>query len=131
MTQRFRCLVLFPLGAGWAAPPSASAAPAAATPAPTYPGQREGDDVVNDFSFESGAKLPEMSFLAPSLGGELFGPGQRLRLVLGTSMGGLQSGSWGERYRERELPRVKNVRFVTVPASAKSRGHQTLAVAAL
>jgi len=32
---------------------------------------------------------------------------------------------------ERELPRVKSARFVTVPAGPSSRGHQTLAVAAL
>jgi hypothetical protein len=32
---------------------------------------------------------------------------------------------------EREIPRMKNARFVTVPAAPSSRGHQTLAVAAL
>lgn len=190
MTRRFRFLsfavagVLFPPGISWAAPPAA-AAPAAAAPAPAFPGQSEGDYVVKDFRFESGAKLPELklhyttlgtahknekgeidnavlllhgttgtgkSFLAPSLGGELFGPGQpldasryylilpdglgrggsskpsdglrmkfprygygdvvtaqyrlvreglgvkHLRLVLGTSMGGMQTWIWGERY---------------------------------
>lgn len=191
MTCRFRIVsfvaaaALFPLGTGWAAPSAGPSAPAASAPSPSFPGQKEGDYVVKDFKFESGAKLPDVklhyttlgtphrnakgeidnavlllhgttgtgkSFLAPSLGGELFGPGQpldanqyylilpdglgrggsskpsdglrmkfprygygdvvngqyrlvreglgvkHLRLVLGTSMGGMQTWMWGERY---------------------------------
>ena len=194
MTRRFGSLsfalagVLMPLATTQAAPPAATppaVAPSAVAPASPFPGQREGDYLVKDFKFESGATLPEVklhyttlgtphknakgeidnavlllhgttgtgkSFLAPSLGGELFGPGQpldankyylilpdglgrggsskpsdglrmkfprygygdvvngqyrlvreglgvkRLRLVLGTSMGGMHAWMWGERY---------------------------------
>src|SRR6187401_636017 len=73
MTRRFRFLsfavagVLFPPGISWAAPPAA-AAPAAAAPAPAFPGQSEGDYVVKDFRFESGAKLPELKLHYTTLG---------------------------------------------------------------
>ncbi|MEO8180826.1 MAG: hypothetical protein ABI895_18490 [Deltaproteobacteria bacterium] len=32
---------------------------------------------------------------------------------------------------ERNIPRVKNARFVTLPAAPNSRGHQSLTVASL
>jgi homoserine O-acetyltransferase len=210
MTRNFRLLpqaltiLLLPSTLSLVAPPASSApaaasspaasAPAASAPAasaqpaspqPSYAGQKEGDFIVRNFAFESGAKLPEVrlhyttlgtphrnakgeidnavlllhgttgtgkNFLAPAMGGELFGPGQpldvsqyyvilpdglgrggsskpsdglrtkfprygygdvvagqyrlvreglgvkRLRMVLGTSMGGMQAWMWGERY---------------------------------
>ncbi len=172
-------MALTPLAAGLA-PAVSLAAPAA-----TYPGQQEGDHVVEGFTFASGESLDRVklhyttlgtphrgadgeidnavlvlhgttgtgkSFLIPTLGPELFGEGapldarrwyvilpdglgrggsskpsdglrarfprygygdvvegqhrvvtealgvKHLRLVLGTSMGGMQAWMWGERY---------------------------------
>ena len=193
-------LALTPLAAGLA-PIAALAAPAAA-----YPGQQEGDHVVENFKFASGESLDRVklhyttlgtphrgadgeidnavlvlhgttgtgkSFLIPTLGPELFGEGapldarrwyvilpdglgrggsskpsdglkahfprygygdvvegqhrvvtealgvKHLRLVLGTSMGGMQAWMWGERY-PGEMDLLMAVASQPIPVSGRN-----------
>jgi homoserine O-acetyltransferase len=193
-------LTLTPLAASLA-PMAALAAPAAA-----YPGQQEGDHVVENFKFASGESLDRVklhyttlgtphrgadgeidnavlvlhgttgtgkSFLIPTLGPELFGEGapldarrwyvilpdglgrggsskpsdglkahfprygygdvvegqhrvvtealgvKHLRLVLGTSMGGMQAWMWGERY-PGEMDLLMAVASQPIPVSGRN-----------
>ena len=77
MGARIRSLRTFLLAAAMALPPlAAGLAPSAAiaAPAAAYPGQREGDHVVENFKFASGESLDKLKLHYTTLGTPHRGP---------------------------------------------------------
>src|SRR5947209_7349736 len=94
----------------------ACAAFAVAASGADYPAPREGSWTPRDFHFHTGEVLPEQRLVSEHLGVK------RLRLVIGNSMGGMETWLWAQKY-----PRAMDIAvpMASLPTEMASRNWMT------